>query len=99
MKIFGIGVDIIENKRFKKLLNNKRFINRICSPKEYRVLRKKRNKVLFLSKRFSDLNYGDHRITLDLNDLNGFPIGSGVYFIQLESSKEQAIKKCIILRN
>ena len=44
-------------------------------------------------------NYGDHRIMLDLNDLNGFPIGSGVYFIQLESSKEQAIKKCIILRN
>jgi len=52
-----------------------------------------------LSKKFSDLNYGDHRIMLDLNDLNGFPIGSGVYFIQLESSKEQAIKKCIILRN
>ena len=49
--------------------------------------------------KFYDLNYGDHIITLDLNDLNGFPIGSGVYFIQLESSKEQAIKKCIILRN
>ena len=43
MKIFGIGVDIIENKRFKKLLNNKTFINRICSSKEYRVLKKKRN--------------------------------------------------------
>ena len=53
MKIFGIGVDIIENKRFKKLLNNKSFINRICSSKEYQVLKKKKNKVLFLSKRFS----------------------------------------------
>jgi len=53
MKIFGIGVDIIENKRFKKLLDNKKFINRICSSKEYRVLRKKKNKLLFLSKRFS----------------------------------------------
>ena len=53
MKIFGIGVDIIENKRFKKLLNNKTFIKRICSSKESRVLKKKRNKLLFLSKRFS----------------------------------------------
>ena len=53
MKIFGIGVDIIENKRFKKLLNDKSFINRICSSKEYRVLKKKKNKLLFLSKRFS----------------------------------------------
>ena len=53
MKIFGIGVDIIENKRFKKLLDNKKFINRICSSKEYCVLRKKKNKLLFLSKRFS----------------------------------------------
>ena len=39
MKIFGIGVDIIENKRFKKLLKDKKFINRICSLKEYRVLK------------------------------------------------------------
>ena len=38
-------------------------------------------------------------IEIPYQDLNGFPIGSGVYFIQLESSKEQAIKKCIILRN
>tara|TARA_B100000989_G_scaffold94191_1_gene68451 strand:+ start:190 stop:579 length:390 start_codon:yes stop_codon:yes gene_type:complete len=53
MKIFGIGVDIIENKRFKKLLNDKSFINRICSSKEYQVFKKKKNKVLFLSKRFS----------------------------------------------
>ena len=53
MKIFGIGVDIIENKRFKKLLNDKKFINRICSLKEYQVFKKKKNKVLFLSKRFS----------------------------------------------
>ena len=53
MKIFGIGVDIIENKRFKKLLNDKKFINRICSLKECRVLKKKKNKLLFLSKRFS----------------------------------------------
>ena len=52
-----------------------------------------------LSKSFSDLRPGSHQIRLDLNDLNGLPIGSGVYFIQFESLKEQAIKKCIILKN
>ena len=52
-----------------------------------------------LSKSFSDLRPGSHQIRLDLNDLNGLPLGSGVYFIQLESLKEQAIKKCIILKN
>ncbi len=53
MKIFGIGVDIVDNIRFKKLVKKKRFINRIFSTKELSILKNKRNKVLFLSKRFS----------------------------------------------
>ena len=53
MKIFGIGVDIVDNIRFKKLVNKKQFINRIFSTKELSILKNKRNKVLFLSKRFS----------------------------------------------
>ena len=53
MKIFGIGVDIVENNRFKKLLKKKNFVNRICSQKELLVFKNKRNKILYLSKRFS----------------------------------------------
>ena len=53
MKIIGIGVDIIDNNRFKKLINKKKFIDRICSQKEILVLKNKKNKILFLSKRFS----------------------------------------------
>ena len=53
MKIFGIGVDIINNNRFKRLFKNKNFINRICSQKEKVSLRNKKNKILFLAKRFS----------------------------------------------
>ena len=53
MKIFGIGVDIIENNRFKKLLKKKRFVNRIFSQKELHIYKNKRNKILYLSKRFS----------------------------------------------
>ena len=53
MKIIGIGVDIIENNRFKTLIKKKKFINRICSPKEINNLKKKNNKISYLSKRFS----------------------------------------------
>ena len=53
MKIFGIGVDIVDNNRFKKLFKNKQFINRICSQKEIGVLKNKKNKISFLAKRFS----------------------------------------------
>ena len=53
MKIFGIGVDIVDNNRFKKLLRKKNFIKRICSQKEIHILKKKKNKSLYLSKRFS----------------------------------------------
>ena len=53
MKIIGVGVDIVENNRFKKLIKKRKFINRICSSKEINILKKKSNKILYLSKRFS----------------------------------------------
>ena len=53
MKIFGVGVDIVENRRFKSLFKKKNFINRICSHKEKISLRNKKNKISFLAKRFS----------------------------------------------
>ena len=53
MKIFGIGVDIVENNRFKKLLKKNNFVNRICSQKELHVFKNKKNKISYLSKRFS----------------------------------------------
>ena len=53
MKIIGIGVDIVENNRFKKLIKKKKFINRICSSREIINFKKKNNKISYLSKRFS----------------------------------------------
>ncbi len=53
MKIIGIGIDIVENNRFKELIKKKKFINRICSPKEINNFKKKNNKISYLSKRFS----------------------------------------------
>ena len=53
MKILGIGVDIIENKRIKKSLKNSNFKKRIYSHKEIRLSVKSINKVSFFSKRFA----------------------------------------------
>ena len=53
MIIIGIGVDIVENNRFKKLIKKKKFINRICSSKEIQYFKKNNKKISYLSKRFS----------------------------------------------
>ena len=53
MKILGIGVDIVQNKRIKILVNNKRFIKRVLGKNEIKFFNKKLNKVEYLSKRFA----------------------------------------------
>ncbi len=53
MKIFGIGVDIIDNIRIKKLIKNKSFIKRIYSPSEIKKSFKNKNRTNFFSKRFA----------------------------------------------
>ena len=53
MKILGIGVDIIENKRIKKSIKNIKFINRIYSSKELKLSTLSINKTSFFSKRFA----------------------------------------------
>ena len=85
MKILGIGVDIIDNKRIKKSIKNNKFKNRIYSSKELQLSEKTKNKVSFFSKRFaakeafskalgtgfsSNLNFKDIEIT---NDKKGMP--------------------------
>ena len=85
MKILGIGVDIIENKRLKKLLKNESFLKRIYGKKEIKLSKKIKNKINFFAKRFAakesfakslgtgirkDLNFKDIQI---LNDKIGKP--------------------------
>ena len=80
MKIVGNGVDIIDNKRIKSLLKNKRFINRTFSNKEILASKKIFDKKNFFSKRFAakeslakalgtgfreNLNFKDIEITND----------------------------------
>tara|TARA_B100001057_G_scaffold399677_1_gene410635 strand:- start:168 stop:554 length:387 start_codon:yes stop_codon:yes gene_type:complete len=85
MKILGIGVDIIENKRIKSLVKNKNFIERTFGKKEIKLSQKINNKVNYFAKRFvakeslakslgtgfrNNLNFKDIEI---LNDKIGKP--------------------------
>ena len=53
MRIVGIGVDIIENKRIKNSLKNLKFKKRIYSTKELAQSSLFKNKVSYFSKRFA----------------------------------------------
>ena len=53
MKILGIGVDIIENKRIIKSIKNDKFKKRIYSQKELELSILTINKTSFFSKRFA----------------------------------------------
>ena len=53
MKILGIGVDIIENKRIKNSIKNPLFKKRIYTSKELKQSNTVNNKVSYFSKRFA----------------------------------------------
>ena len=86
MKILGIRIDIIDNKRIKQSIKSKKFKDRIYSHREINLSEKTKNKVSFFSKRFAakeafskalgsgfsrNLNFKDIEIT---NDKKGMPI-------------------------
>ena len=97
MKILGIGVDIIENKRIKKLIKINKFKSRTYSNNELKLSLSSVNKTSFFSKRFAakeafakalgtgfrnNLNFKDIEV---INDKFGKP-----YY-----SKNKKIKKMI----
>ena len=88
MKILGIGVDIISNKRIRSLINNKDFIKRTFGHNEIKLSKKFLNKTNYFAKRFAakeslsksigtgfrnNLNFKDIEI---LNDKIGKPFFS-----------------------
>ena len=85
MKVLGIGVDVVKNKRIKLLINNNKFIKRIFGINEIRLSKKIPYKINYFSKRFAakealskalgtgfrnNLNFNDIEI---LNDKMGKP--------------------------
>ncbi len=53
MKVVGVGVDIVENIRIKKSINNKSFLKRIFSNNEIMLAKKIKNKSDYYAKRFA----------------------------------------------
>ena len=101
MSILGIGTDIVENLRIKKIIKNKKFINRIFTKNEIEKSKKINNKANYFSKKFSakeafvkslgtgiikGINFKDITIS---NNLNGKPK------IILNSKLKKFIKKNI----
>ena len=53
MKILGTGIDIVENLRIKRSLNNDQFITRIFSTNEILLSKNVKDKTGYYSKRFA----------------------------------------------
>ena len=50
MRILGIGIDLISNKRIYRLLRNKNFIKRTFGKNELKISKKTKIKQIFLPK-------------------------------------------------
>ena len=53
MKILGIGVDITQNSRIKRLIIKKSFIDRSFGKQEIKLSKKEKNKTNYFAKRFA----------------------------------------------
>ena len=105
MKILGIGVDIVENKRLKKSIKNKSFISRLFTLFEIKNSTMVKNKSTYFSKKFAakesfskalgtgfrkGLNFKDVEI---LNDNLGKP------YFRLNNKTKKIIMKTLKVKN
>ncbi len=82
MSIIGIGVDIVNNNRLKKLVKNKNFLSRIFTNKEQILSNRLKNKINFYSKRFAAKEA--------FSKATGFGISKNLNFkdIEIENNKK-----------
>ena len=105
MKILGIGVDIVENKRLKKSIKNKSFISRLFTLLEIKNSKSVKDKSIYFSKKFAakesfskalgtvfrkGLNFKDVEI---LNDNLGKP------YFRLNNKTKKIILKTLKVKN
>ena len=102
--IFGVGTDIVKNSRIKKLIKNKKFINRIFTSSEIKDSKKIKHKILFFSKRFAakeafakSLGTGfTHNI--NFKDINISNKKSGKPYLTLSNNLKVILKRKLKLR-
>tara|TARA_Y100000996_G_C22552225_1_gene654116 strand:- start:3099 stop:3485 length:387 start_codon:yes stop_codon:yes gene_type:complete len=99
MKIVGLGIDIIENKRIKESLKKKFFTSRIFNALEIKLSKKEKNKTNFFAKRFAakeafskSLGTG-FRKSLNFNDIIILNDKLGKPYFHLNDKIKKVIKK------
>ena len=90
MSIIGIGVDIVNNNRFKKLIKNKNFMDRIFTPKEQKLSNKLKNKINYFSKRFAAKEA--------FSKATGFGISKNLHFKDIEINNNNKGKPLINIK-
>ena len=105
MKILGIGVDIVKNKRIKTLIKNKLFISRTFSQNEIKTSKNVSNKINYFSKRFAakealakSLGTG-FRNNLNFKDIEILNNNKGKPFYSKSKKIDTIIKKTFKISN
>ena len=90
MSILGIGVDIVDNNRIKKLVRNKQFIARVFTNNEQKYSNRLKNKINYYSKRFAAKEA--------FSKATGFGISKNLNFKDIEVKNNTKGKPSIILK-
>jgi|TARA_B100001741_G_C16083926_1_gene383417 holo-[acyl-carrier protein] synthase len=105
MKILGIGVDIVKNKRIKTLIKNKLFLSRTFSQNEIKTSKNISNKINYFSKRFAakealakSLGTG-FRNNLNFKDIEILNNNKGKPFYSKSKKIDTIIKKTFKISN
>ena len=105
MKVLGIGVDIVENSRFKKIIEKKSLLSRVFSDSEIIASKKKSNRASFFAKRFAakeafskSLGTG-FRNNLNFKDIIVKNDKSGMPFFYISKKISSIIKKKFKTKN
>ena len=104
LNIFGVGTDIVKNSRIKKLIKNKKFINRIFTSSEIKDSKKINQKVLFFSKRFAakeafvkSLGTG-FTYNINFKDINVSKKRTGKPYLTLSNKLKNILKRKLKLK-
>ena len=105
MKILGIGVDIVENKRFKKSIKNKNLVKRLFSLSEIKNSKLTKDKSTFFSKKFAAkesfskaLGTGFRR-GLNFKDIEILNNNLGKPYFKLNNKIKKIISKTLKVKN
>ena len=91
MSIIGIGVDIVNNDRLKKLIKNKKFLKRVFTNIEQKKFIKLKNKLNYYSKRFAAKEA--------FSKATGFGISMNLHFKDIEIKNNKKGRPSINLNN